>query len=337
MNLKDIAREAGVSAVTVSNVINGNYNKVSSETRMRVEKIIEEKGYRPNATARSLAMKKSKIICVIIPNLSVDDVFSSSPYYVQMLANLEYYIRQKGYYMMTRCVGKCGEVVELFSTWNVDGVIFLGAYDKEEDAILDKLKVPMVFVDSYTHRKDMVNVGIDDHRGGYLAAKYLLGMGHRQIAFAAPQMEESGVVRSRYNGFVEACEEYGVEITPEDYFVGFTFFEEGVRVGKQISFAKKKYTAVAAMSDVLAFGIMEGLRFAGKKVPQDVSIIGFDGIQECLYSHPTLTSIYQDMSAKSKKVADYLFQMIEEETVLSVNDIIDVDLKEGNSVIKVNS
>lgn len=332
MNLKDIAKEAGVSAVTVSNVINGNHNKVSKETLERVQKIIEEKGYRPNATARSLAMRKSKIICVVIPNLSVDDNFSSSPYYVQMLANLEHYIRNKGYYMMTRCVGKCGEVVPLFATWNVDGIIFLGAYDNEENELLGKLDTPMIFVDSYTGKGNIANVGIDDHMGGYLAARHLIGMGHRKIAFVAPKMEESGVVRSRYEGFKEACKEQGVEFGHDNCFEASTFFEEGVRVGKQVVFDKQKYTAVAAMSDVLAFGVMDGIRKAGFNVPEDISVMGFDGIPECAYTYPTLTSVYQNLDVKASRVADYLFRMIEEDEKLIINDIIDVELKEGMSV-----
>lgn len=335
MNLKDIAKMAGVSAVTVSNVINGNYNKVSQETIKRVLKIIEENDYKPNATARSLAMKKSKIIGVVIPNLSESDDFATSPYYAHMISHLENYIRRKGYYMMTRCVGKCGEVVSLFATWNVDGIIFLGAYDNEENEILGKLKVPMVFVDSYTTREDIVNIGIDDKKGGYLAARYLLGMGHKNIAIAASHTEESGVVRNRVEGFREACREFNVKHTESDHFLANTFYEEGVRVGKQIALSKKKYTAVFALSDVLAFGVMEGLRLTGLRIPDDVSVIGFDGLPECDYSYPRLTSISQNLKEKAEKVGDYLFQMIEEETEITGSEVIDVDLKEGQSVKRI--
>lgn len=335
MNLKDIAREAGVSAVTVSNVINGNHHKVSQETIERVMKIIEENDYRPNAMARSLASKKSKIIAVVIPYLSEEDDFASSPYYAHMISHLEKYIRSRGYYMMTRCVGACGEVVPLFATWNVDGIVFLGPYDKEEDAILGKLKVPMVFVDSYTSRKDIANVGIDDHKGGYLAGRYLIGMGHQDIAFVAPKMEDSSVIRARFEGFVEACKEQGIPFSKEDYFEASTFYEEGVRVGKQIPFGKKSYTAVAAMSDVLAFGVMKGLQMIGTKVPEDVSVIGYDGLPECNYASPQLTSISQNIKEKATKTGELLFEMIESEEDISANIMLDVELKNGESVKRI--
>lgn len=332
MNLKDIAREAGVSAVTVSNVINGNHHKVSQETIERVMKIIEEHDYRPNAMARSLASKKSRIIAVVIPNLSDDDDFASSPYYAHMLSHLEKYIRSRGYYMMTRCVGACGEVVSLFSTWNVDGIVFLGPYDKEEDAILAKLKVPMVFVDSYNTRKDIANVGIDDHKGGYLMGRYLIGLGHREIAFVTPKMEESGVIRSRYEGFVEACKEQNVPFTNENVFIASTFYDEGVRVGKQIPFDKKKFTAVAAMSDLLAFGVMKGLHLTGVRIPEDISVIGFDGLPECDYAYPQLTSISQNIVEKANRAGELLFQMVEDSKDVAANIILDVELKDGDSV-----
>ena len=99
MKIKDIAKQAGVSTATVSNVINGNYNKVSEETIRKVKKIIEDCNYQPSATARSLALKESKIIGVVMPYLATDEPFSNSPYYEKMLSYLENFVRNKGYYL----------------------------------------------------------------------------------------------------------------------------------------------------------------------------------------------------------------------------------------------
>lgn len=334
MNLKDIAKLAGVSAVTVSNVINGNHKKVSKETIERVQKIIEENNYKPNATARSLAMKKSKIIGVVIPGLSEGDNFDTSPYYVHFLGALEHYIRSKGYYMMIRSAGTCGENVSLFQTWNVDGIIFLGPYDNEENELLQKMKVPLVFIDSYTSREDIVNVGLDDHKGGYLAGKYLTSMGHREIALISPSAEPSGVVRARYEGFKEALEEQGIEFSIDDVFFATTFFDEGKKAGQDIAMAKRKYTAVATMSDIVAFGAMAGLRQMGLSIPKDISIIGFDGLPEGDYTYPRLTSIRQNIEGKANQAGDFLFEMIEKGEPIHVNVRLDVEIKEGTSVIK---
>lgn len=334
MNLKDIAKKAGVSSVTVSNVINGNHKKVSQETIDRVQKIIDEVGYRPNATARSLASKKSRIIAVVMPGLSANDTFTTNPYNNQMLGFLERYIRNKDYYIMTRSVNKLGDVVSLFSTWNVDGIIFLGPYDNDEDDILAKLNAPMVFADSYATRHDIANVAIDDYNGGYLAAKYLSTMGHRDIALVSPGMGESGVIRARYDGFRAGCNEAEIEFSENDIFYSNTFYEEGRQAGKNLVLARRDYTAVFALSDLLALGVMDGIRTVGKKVPEDISVMGFDGIPECDFSYPKLTTISQNLELKAKRLGDKLFEMIESETAVTGTEIINVELKDGMSVIK---
>ena len=124
----DIAREAGVSGVTVSNVINGNHHKVSEENIKKIQALIEKYHYVPNATARSLAKKESRIIGVVIPNVDENDNFLKSPYNAEVLGVLERIVRAKGYYLMVRCVGSCQEIIPMVATWNVDGVVFLSAF-----------------------------------------------------------------------------------------------------------------------------------------------------------------------------------------------------------------
>ena len=126
MNISEIARQAGVSKATVSNVINGKLSKVSEETRERVEKIIKEAGYKPNVMARSLVKKESRLIGVVVPYLGRDEDFFANPYNAQIIAALEKYIRRNEYYLMLRCVGDPREIVPLLSSWNVDGAVFLG-------------------------------------------------------------------------------------------------------------------------------------------------------------------------------------------------------------------
>lgn len=332
MNLKDIAKIAGVSSVTVSNVINGNHDKVSKETIEKVQKIIDENHYLPNATARSLASKESRIIGVVIPNLSEDEVFSVSPYNTQILALLENYIRKQGYYLMMRCVGNCSEIIPVFSTWNVDGIIFFGAFPSEVEEIQSRIKVPTVFIDTYAEQLHIANVGIDDYKGGYLATRYLLGKGHRQIAFAGPGIDSPGVIHERYRGFCDACAERNVAVTTSHNFEASTIFDEGVEVGKKIAFSDQKFTAVTSMSDILAFGIMEGLRRSGLNVPEDISIVGFDNLPECRYTNPQLTTVSQNLEQKAYLAGKYLFEMIREKKKIEVNEKVDVDLIERQSV-----
>lgn len=335
MKIKDIALRAGVSTATVSNVINGNYNKVSQETVKKVQKIIDETDYKPNATARSLALKESKIIGVVMPNLSEDEIFSYSPYYTQILALLENYVRRQGYYLMIRCVGKCREIIPIFSTWNVDGVILLGAYENEVEVIEKCLDVPTVYIDTYAEDKGIANIGIDDYKGGFLAARYLLGKGHRKIAFVGPDIKSQGVMQERFSGFFDACKKKNVEITQKNIFEAATTYSNGVEAGKRVAFSDEEFTAVAAMSDILAFGVMEGLRLCGVNVPEDVSVVGFDNLPECRYSNPQLTSVSQNLEQKAIMAGETLFKMIKAKEKMSLNIHVDVEIVERKSVRQI--
>lgn len=330
MNLKTIAQKAGVSTATVSNVINGNHHKVSRETIERVQKIIQETNYKPNATARSLVSKKSRIIGVVVSNIHEDENFSVNPHYTHLLALLEEHIRRAGYYMMVRCVWQSVDSIPLFSSWNVDGMIFFGTYRSEAMAIRESLNVPAVFIDTYA--ENISNVGIDDYKGGYLAGKYLLDKGHRKIAIAAPNIHYGGVMRQRYNGFRDACKERGIELTADRYFHTETMYQAGVASGEQIALSDIGFTAVAVMSDIAAFGIMEGLRRKGKHIPEDVSVIGFDNLVECRYSYPQLTTISQNVERKAESASRILFRMIQGDKGDVVNEVSDVEVAERSSV-----
>lgn len=332
MNLKTIAQKAGVSTATVSNVINGNHHKVSLETLQKVQKIIEENDYKPNATARSLASKKSKIIGVVIPHISADENFFVNPYNAHMLAVLEEYVRNQGYYLMVRCVGRCTDIIPLFASWNVDGVILFGAFREDIGELRSRLDVPTVYIDTYAEDMGIVNVGIDDYKGGYLAAGYLLGRGHREIAFVGPRTDFHGVIQQRYFGFRDACREHGVEVTEENHFSANTLYRSGIYAGQQIAMSHRRFTAVIAMSDIVAFGVMEGLRMCGRNIPDDVSVVGFDNLPESQYSNPKLTTVSQNVAKKARTVGQTLFGLIRGEEPEKQWQTLDVELIERQSV-----
>lgn len=336
MNLKTIAKLAGVSTVTVSNVMNGKYNKASRETIERVQKIIEETGYHPSATARSLIMKRSRIIAVVIPNLHEDESFSDSPYNVQILGYLERYIRSRGYYMMLRCVVQSFEVLSDLATWNIDGALLLGVAAEDARELQRLMDIPAVFIDTYTDDPTLATVSVEDRKGGYLAASYLLNKGHRRIAFVSTPTEFPGVMQERYRGFRDAFRERGIEL-PEDHLIETenVFYEQGVEAGKRIAAFQPRFTAAVTSADVLAFGVMEGLRLGGRRVPEDVSIIGFDDLPECQFTHPRLTSISQHLEEKAQCAGKCLFSMLDGEDATGCNRKMDVELVERQSVTAI--
>ena len=311
MNLKDIAKLAGVSTATVSNVLNGNTSKVSETTKKRIEKIIKEVDYKPNAMARSLAKKESKMIGLVVPYIGPDEDFFMNPYYARMVAALERYVRSKEYYLMLRCVPDCRQVIPQLSSWNVDGVFFLGVVEPDVKEIISALDAPVVFLDTYTKEKGIVNVGLDDYKGGYLSARYLIGKGHKRIALACPDYKGTGVVRERYLGFKKACEEAGIEFTEDDIYRTDTVYNGAITVGNDIALSGKGYTAVATMSDIVAFGLMEGIKQCGFSVPDDISVIGFDNLAEGEYVYPKLTTISQDINEKANAAGRGMFEILE--------------------------
>ena len=331
-NLKTIAQRAGVSTATVSNVINGNNHKVSEETRRRVNEIIKETNYKPNALARSLAKKESRIIGLVIPYLGADEDFFTNPYNAHMIASIERYIRARDYYLMLRCVGDPAEIVPLLSSWNVDGAFFLGIYKEEVRQILKQLDIPLVFFDTYAPGEKIVNVGIEDYRGGYLMARYLIGKGHKKLALVTPDVSSEGVIKERYRGFTDACKEAGISFKPGNIYYADTTYKDAMQIGQDIAFGGGQYTAVACMSDIVAFGVTEGLRQCGLRIPYDISVMGFDNLPDCDFMVPKLTSVAQDFELKAGRAGDYLFRMIDGERDLVVDERQPIRVVERQSV-----
>ncbi len=334
MTIKQIAQQAGVSVASVSNVINGNYHKVSAETRKKIEKIISETGYTPNAVARSLATQESKIISMVIPYIGEYFSFNANPYYSELIAEVEKYVRAQDYCLMIRCVDRCSDIVHMLSSWNVDGAIFAGASASEIGDLRNSLKCPSVFIDSYCEKEGVVCVGIDDYRGGYLSARHLLNNGHRKIAFAAPSFGSEGVIYERFRGFTDACREYGVEIGEKDIFEVDAVESNSIVAGNDIALSAEKFTAVGVTSDLTACGIMRGISQCGLSVPKDISVIGFDDLSLCTISSPRLTTISQDIQMKARRAGDLLFTMIREKCELTSNEKIAVKLVERDSVAR---
>lgn len=335
MNLKTIADMAGVSPATVSNVINGNFGKVSDETRRKIENIIKKTNYKPNAIARSLAKNESRIIGLIVPYLGKNESFLSNPYNTQIIASLEKYVRNRDYYLMLRCVGNPSEIIPILSSWNVDGAFFLGVYEKEVKEIKKLTDVPIVYLDTYAPNEKIVNVGIEDYRGGYLSARYLISKGHSKLALVTPRSDGEGVIQERLRGFSDACKENKIDFNESNIYYSDTTYASAVNTGQDIAFNNKGYTAIAAMSDIVAFGVIEGLTQCGIKVPTDISVLGFDNLPNCEYMTPKLSSISQDFDQKANRACDYLFRMLDGEKNLVENERLPIRVVERQSVKNV--
>ena len=333
--IKDIAREAGVSYTTVSNVIHGKTDHVSPQTIATINEIIERSGYVPNMSARSLVSNSSKVVGFInhlVPG--TDGGFVADPFHSAFIGSVEEVLRENGYYLMLRTVRDSDELLKFLHNWNLDGLFFTGLFEDSFFDTLKEIKVPIVLIDSYIKHYTIQNVGLEDYRGGYIATKYLLEKGHRQIVFASPQIRAGGVVDERLRGYRQALSEFGVPFR-EDYIFEQEFdVSSGISLGKQIA-AKEGVTAIFSTADILAAGIMAGLHACGRRIPEDISIIGFDDINICRLITPPLTTIHQNPAEKGRVAVEFMLKRLQNKPIEKNEIILPVSLVERESVRKI--
>ncbi|MGI8415708.1 MAG: LacI family DNA-binding transcriptional regulator [Nakamurella sp.] len=334
VTLKDIADEAGVSLMTVSNVVNGNRARVSQRTIDRVQAIVDARGYVPSASARSLAANTSRLIGLLVPAAD-DESLLVSPHYIAVSGLLERQLRKHGYHLLLRGVSRSAEVIEAVQSWNLDGAVLLGFNDEDVDLFTVRGRAPMLALDSYAANPLTTGVRSDDLAGGRMAASYLLQRGHRKIVFAGPPFAKSGVVHQRLAGLRVAHREAGIPWSNARVAPVGADYQAGVEFGQRLRRDHPGVTAVFATADILAIGIMEGLRIAGLSVPEDVSVIGFDNVDISGYVTPKLTTISQDIVVKTEVIARMLLAEIEQRELPIQPQVIGVELVERDSVADV--
>lgn len=331
--LRDVAALAGVSAMTVSNVVNGREHKVSEPTARRVRAAIETLGYVPNAQARALAGASSRIVALVYDYDAPRPALASS-HESAFVRACEQACRQVEHSLML-----CGtqdadgaELLDRLRAWSPAGVIVLGGVRAPVRDALGGLEAPVVLIDAYgepLRRPGVLAVNIDDLEGGHLAGRHLARLGHREIAFVGPLSVGSPVISSRLAGLRQALAaagpdalgtrpadpggtsagDVGVELVDAD-----GGFEDGARTGEALGTRIRAVrraggtgvTGVFVTEDVLAMGLVAGLRRCGLKVPRDVSVVGFDGFEVSTYCDPPLATVCQPIGDKAACAVELL-------------------------------
>src|SRR5574344_600177 len=218
--IKEIAAAAGVSATTVSNVIHGNSSHTSPETLEKVQKIIKEQNYVPNMGAMILAHSSSRIIGVILQYTTRNQEKTfSDPFEGELISSLEEEIHKNGYYTMLSVVSETAEVIDLAATWKIDGLVIIGLGSAECGLLRSCTETPIVFIDCYFQNdgKKYYNVGLNDFQGSYDMTKYLISMGHHNIAFLADRSVPRGVDHVRLEGFKSALQNSCIPYDDSNY------------------------------------------------------------------------------------------------------------------------
>jgi LacI family transcriptional regulator len=300
-----VAREAGVSASTVSRIINGTVN-VSDGLKHAVEAAIAKFNFRPNASARGLALGKTLTIGVVAQAID-------SPFYGEGLRGIEAGLRQRGYAPLfmsgnwndedeDRCMRE-------FIARGVDGIIVfagrlsdakLKSYAKEVSIVVTgrRLRAPGLF-----------SLQIDDQHGAMLAVQHLVELGHRQIAFITGSENHPDAVE-RLGGYRKALEDSGIAFDPALVAVGDWHEEGGLRATLELLDSKVRFTALFCVNDQTAYGACLALFRRGLSIPGDVSLVGFDDLPSSAYRLPPLTSVRQSIGELGEQSAQAILQLV---------------------------
>lgn len=338
MGIKEIAELAGVSPMTVSNVINKRYSKVSKATIEKVNKIIKEKNYIPNLSARTLSAQTSKIIALIVPRPENEECsnFFSDPYISQIVGILETRLRAKGYFAMIRSVTSSDEILTFLNNWKIDGAIFILPNGKKQlNSIIKKIHVPAIFMDSYTKNPNICTINVDDYKGGFIATEYLIKNNHKNIAFVSPIDTNTPLIEQRFKGYADALKQNNILLKKELLFQCDSSYEEGLKIGDVLKDIKN-ITAVVSTADIIALGIIDRLRENNIRVPQDFSVTGYDNLTFSKYGYPKITTIDQHIEEKGTMAIELLFDRINKTNMLENKICVDVELVVRDSVKKLS-
>lgn len=337
VTIKQIAAEAGVSVMTVSNVVHNNLSKVSPATAEKVQAIIDKYHYVPNMAARSLICKSSHIIALLLPLWhETADSLLLDPYCGQIAGMLETLLREKGYYVMLCSFREVEQVLTVQRNWKIDGsILVLPHNDDVTRTLVGRSVSPLVVVDRYFDDLPMLSVDVDDRKGGYLSTRHLLEQGHRRIGFACPEMRESRIIQDRYAGYQDALREYGLAPEADWLFDGYIHQQGGEQIGRALAAMEDRPTAMVATEDSIACGIIKACQSRGMRVPESMSVIGFDDSMPARLITPELTTIRQDVADKARQVVDMLLSAIDDGQVRQRHIRLDVELVERGSVAAV--
>lgn len=317
MTMAELARIAEVDVSTVSRALNDS-PLVKADTKAHVLKIAAETGYVVNASARNLRRQSAQAIGIVIPMAPGSGQTISDPFFLEMVGAVSHAASQKGYDLIVSVPQSETEIAErrLLLTGRADGLIVIGQAGRSERLNeLSSLKSNIVVWGGREGNPNYTLVGSDNKQGGHLACEHLLSLGRRRILFLGDI--ELPEVALRYEGYKRAHKEAGIPVEGglilRQNFGGETAFysiKDFLAVGHE-------FDAVFAASDVLAMAAIQALQSFGKRVPEDVAVVGYDNVGQASMSTPSLTTIDQNITQGGQILVDLLMDKIDGKTVQS--------------------
>ncbi|ELC8454240.1 LacI family DNA-binding transcriptional regulator [Clostridium perfringens] len=312
MNIRDIARIAGVGVSTVSRVIN-DHPDVKDETREKILKIIKESNYIPNNSARILKKNNTNNIGVLVKG-----VFN--PFFAEMINIIGNRINEAGYTMILQQNDYATEddvdnLIAFVKEKRLQGIICLGGnFLNINDESFQFLDIPVVLTSVNTLSKEskskFSSIGIDNVLAAKASIQYLIDKGHRNIGILLGEKNDVGISGLRLEGYKKALEENNIPYSEENVFIGDYDYSGAYRVTKEIINNRKDITAIFSISDIMAVGAAKSVIDQGLQVGEDISIMGFDGMDISKYYNPGITTVKQPKKNMANNSIDLLLALL---------------------------
>lgn len=305
--IKDVAKLAGVSPSTVSRTLS-NRVFVEEDTRRKVLKAVKELNYHPSSLARGLRQGRTYMLAFLVPDIN-------SLFYPMMMKSIERYAAEKGYSLIlcnnNEDIEQEKKNMNMMGSRGIDGLLCMSVEDDISHlaAFQKEREIPVVLVNR-TVSEPVTSVSFDNEYGGYLMTKYLLDQGHRRIAGMFGDFGRQRF-RDRYMGCKRAMEEYGVKDYKKYFIYDVDTIEEAFQRTKEVLAREDRPTAFFATMDILAIGIYSGISHSGLRIPEDISVVGFDNIFMSQYMIPPLTTYNAPVDRMAEESIDCLLAQIE--------------------------
>lgn len=301
IRIADIAEKLGLSTATVSNVIHGKTKKVSPETVKRVQELVEKSGYIPSMAGILLAQNDSKIIGVVVnDHQKYEGHILEDGFIAASINALLKEIDQAGYFMMVKVTTQWNEIVRFASMWNMEGLVIIGFCEQDYQRLRESMHIPFVVYDGYFQETQRIcNLTIDNYDGGYQVGEYLKRMGHEKVLCISDNY--ICMDSERIDGCAAAMGKNAVCLMQVPFGQ-----EERMHFYREKETEIMTYSAVFAVSDFYAVEFIRCLQEKGVRVPEDISVVGFDDSPMCKYCNPSLTTVRQDAGERAKNAISIL-------------------------------
>ncbi len=317
--IKDVAKMAGVSTTTVSHVINSTRH-VAEDTKNDVLQAIQTLNYSPSAVARSLKVNTTHSVGMIVTT-------SEAPYFAEIIQAVEDHCYRQGYSLFLcntqNNPEKLKNHLDMLAKKRVDGILVMcSEYTPDSlDLLKNFSELPMVVMDWGPNNPNTDLIQDNSFDGGYLATQHLIDNGHKKIGIIAGELTKT-TAKTRYEGFVKALLDAGLVVNPDWIMEGSFEPEDGYECMNKILRQNELPTAVFCCNDVMALGAISAITEKGLRVPDDISIIGYDNIHSSRFYAPPLTTVHQSKSRLGERALKLLFERIHEKS--AVREVIEM-------------